>query len=289
MEPFSPRPLAELEFTFPPELEHISASSLKMAVRCEEQWRQRYILGKKVPPGLPMLAGRADHAAIEHSMLQKIDSYEDLPVGEVRERFVSELEYEVEKEGGIGEIEVRDAETPQAKQRAYDELRVHGPQVVAVYHTLASPTIQPVAVEKEFHLEVPGLPVEVMGRIDLVAEGQEVVTRRIIDRKRRARRTLKIEPEWSIQAEIYQLAEPVPHEWHLSVTTKEPQAVFGAPELVQRVPPQERSERLLRQLVAKLGWLYQRYGPDEPWPTSGKLHPWACGYCGYRDTCWGWQ
>lgn len=293
---FSPRSLHELELTFPPELEHISASSLKMAVRCEEQWRQRYILGKRLPPALAMISGRADHRAIEYSMAQKITTYEDLPVPEVEARFLDELESEVEKEGGINEIEVRGAESKSEKLKVFDEERKHGPSVVAAYQRLASPYIQPVAVEKEFRLQVADVPVEVLGYIDLIVEDpvdqgehQLPTSQRIVDRKRRSRKSLKIEPEWSIQAEIYQLAEPLAHEWHLSVTTKQPQVVAFEPELTQLLPPHERSERLLRQLVYKIGWLYQRFGPDEPWPTTGKLHPWACSYCGFREECWGWK
>lgn len=296
---FVPRSIEDLGHTFPPELQHISASSLKMAVRCEEQWRQRYILGKKSPPALAAIAGRADHKAIEASMTQKIESFVDLPVHEVKDLYVAALENEVEKEGGLNELEVRGAETPQDKVKAFDDERRHGPEVVATYQKEVSPLIQPVAVEREFRLTVPGVPVEVLGYIDLIATssqtqldldpGEAELTRRIIDRKRRARKTLKIEPEWSIQAEIYQLAEPLPHEWHLSVTTKIPQAIAFAPELMQKLPPRMRSELLLQQLVAKLGWLYQRFGPDEPWTSTGRLHPWACSYCGYREDCWAWK
>lgn len=286
---FQPRTLEELALDFPPELDHISASSLKMAVRCEEQWRQRYILGKKEAPALAMLAGRADHGAIEKSMHQKVETKEDLPIPVVKDTFLELLESDVDWHGGLNELEVKGAQTPAERMKVYDDLRREGPEVVAAYQRLASPHVQPLTVEQEFRLKVPGLPVEVLGYIDLTAEGEGPGERRIIDRKRRARKTLKIEPEWSIQAEIYQLVVPAPHEWHLSVTTKTPQIVFGEPELTQRVPRFERSERLLQQLVAKIGWLYMRFGPDEPWPTSGKLHPWACSYCGFRDDCWGWQ
>lgn len=281
---FQPRSLEELATEFPPDLKHVSASSLKMIVRCEEQWRQRYILGRKEAPALAMLTGRADHAAIERSMEQKITSGVDLPVPEVRDTYVAELEKAVDQEGGLGEITVRDAESPQAKLRAYDEQRRHGQEVVAVYHRIVSPTIQPTAVEKEFNHPVPGLPVVMNGRIDLIGEGG-----RIIDRKRRARSTVKPEADWALQAEIYQLVEPLPFEWQISVTTKEPKVLYGDPGLLQAVPRKARTERLVNQLVAKIGFLYMKYGPDEPWPATGKLHPWACGFCGFREDCWGWQ
>lgn len=299
---FVPRSLEDLELEWPPEITHFSASSAKMAVRCEEQWRQRYILGKKSPPNLALIGGKADHAAIEQSMLKKITSFTDLPVKEVTEAFVESVEKEVDQAGGLSELEWKDdLDTEAARVREYDDLRTHGQRVVKAYHETASPLLQPIAVEAPIEILVPGLPVKVIGYIDLIANDAQLqidnpffdvsAQTRIIDRKRRKRASAKIEPEWSIQAEIYQLAHPLRHDWHISVHgTKTPSVMLpnAHPTLVQAVPSRERSERLLQQIVAKIGWLYQRYGPDDPWPTTGKLHPWACGFCAYRPACWGW-
>lgn len=297
---FIPRSLEDLAHTFPPELAHISATSLKMAVRCEEQWRQRYILGKKIPPNLNLIGGSADHAAIEHSMVQKIVSGEDLPVGEVRDTFVNHIEERIEQAGGVGELEFRGDETPQAKQRAVDDLRTHGQQVVAAYHTQVSPTLQPITVEEKFSLQVPGVPVEVIGYTDLVALDAQAQIQighedtigqaRIIDRKRSGRAKTKPEPEWLLQADIYQLAVPLPHDWHISVTTKTPKVQLPSDNalLSHAVAPRERTEKTMQMLVKKLGWLYQTFGPDDPWPAGGKLHPWSCSFCGYRPDCWAW-
>lgn len=288
---FVPRTLAELELDFPTEIRHVSASSLKMLVRCEEQWRQRYILKKIEPPSLKMIGGGADHKAIELSMTQKIDTHVDLPVGEVRDLFVHELETRVQKEGGLGEIEIPDAETPQARTRAFDELRTHGQLVVAKYHTEVSPVIQPVLVEEEFRLPVAGSPVELLGYIDLV-HGDESGPITVIDRKRVAQNRKQVQPEWRLQSEVYQLALPYPFIWHLSVTTKEPKIIVPTTmddELVLPVQNEVRVRRMVEMLVSKLGFLYQRYGPDEPWPATGKMHTWACKMCGYRNGCWGWE
>jgi len=278
------------QIPWPEEIEHFSASSAKMAVRCPEQWRQRYILGKKAPPSLAMLGGRADHGAIEMSMRQKITSYEDLPVAEVKKAFVEILENAVEKSGGVNELESKTDNVV----REYDDLRRSGQLSVATYHTIASPFLQPVAVEEKFEIQVPGLPVKVIGYIDLIANdvtfGNEVddASNRMIDRKRRARSTRNIEPEWKMQAEIYQLAEPIPFDWHVTVDKKEPEVLWGE-GMTQEVPPKARSERLLNQIVSQIGFYYTTYGPDQGWPVTGKLHPWSCGYCGYRDDCWGWK
>ncbi len=277
------------ETGFPPELDHISANSLKMAVRCEEQWRQRYILNKLAPPSLAMLAGKADHAAIEKTMRTKIDTGDHLGLGEVRAAFLDSLEGEVEIYGGIDELEIRGEETKAGRLRAYDTERRQGQLLVGEYHGRVSPTIEPIAVEEEFSHRVKGLPVELIGRIDLIGDtGGE---RRIIDRKRSGRARSKPEPEWVMQGEIYQLVSPYPHEWHQSISKGTARVLTASthPDLLMQVAPAQRVERQISFLVAKLGWLYTTYGPDNPWPATGKLHPWACGYCGFRPDCWAWK
>lgn len=301
---FDPTPIEEIVHRWPPELNHLSASSLKMAVRCPEQWRNRYILDKKEPPALALMLGGADHKAIETSMSKKITTHEDLPVGEVRSAFVQEIERRVEGVGGINDVVVKGAESKQDKVREYDHARRHGQEVVAAYHTSVSPHYQPTSVEESFTIEVPGLPVKVIGYIDLVATRttiqtslpipeawQDFMGERVIDRKRRANAKKTPEPEWVMQNEIYQLVKPMPFDYHISVATKMPYCILPSADnsLRVEVAPQWRSELLLKQIASEIGFYYMRYGPDHPWPAKGKLHPWACGYCGFRPTCWGWQ
>jgi CRISPR/Cas system-associated exonuclease Cas4 (RecB family) len=286
MSDFLPRAAGDLDLTFPPQLRHISASSINMALRCEEQFRQVYILGKRQPPNLAMLAGRADHKAIEVSMAQKIDSGVDLPLGDVREAFVAALEGAVSDSGGISEVQLGNDD--------YDAVRRSGQDVVAGYQKIVSPTIQPTHVEQEFRHQLEGVPVEILGYVDLIAENRvDLLTAdggfhtnmRIIDRKRAKRASKEASVDWKLQAGIYQLEYPFDHDWHVSVVKKVPEFLTD-----WRQTPSDRAitERRVRAAVEKIGWLYQRYGPDEEWPVTGKSHAWACGYCGFRDTCWGW-
>lgn len=289
---FQPRSLAELAEEWPKELDHISATSVKMIARCPEQWRQRYMLGRKSAPAAALIAGRADHAAIEKSMRQKITSHVDLPVPDVMGEFINVFEEEV-KAVDIKEMEVKAGNSlltdRRSKIKMLDKMKVSGAELVGSYHTAVSPGIQPIAVEEEFTITPPNLPVKVVGYIDLVAQAAGARTVHMIDRKRSARWRKKPEPEWLIQAEVYQLFRPIPHAWHISVLT----GMIALPgpdnQLLYPPRPREISERQLEHLAAEVGFLYMRYGPDEPWPTRGKLHPWACGYCGYRPDCWGWK
>ncbi len=285
---FLPRTLADMELEFPPELDHLSASSITMALRCEEQWRQVYVLKKRKPPSLAAITGSADHKAIEISMRQKIVTGEDLPVGDVRDAFVEAIEQRVEESGGLAEV-LTEGQT----KSDYDHVRTQGQKVVAGYHTLVSPSVQPLDVELEFRHKVIGLPVEILGYIDIVAEalpdpfkvpGDPIQAARLIDRKRAGRSSKAPSPDWQLQAGIYQLAMPYRHDWHVSVTT----AVPKYETLTMEVGNSLVTERVLRDAALKIGFLYQRYGPDEPWPATGKAHTWACGYCGFKPDCWGW-
>jgi PD-(D/E)XK nuclease superfamily len=287
---FEPRSLAELAADWPKELDHFSASSAKMAARCPEQWRQRYVEGLKLPPAAAIVAGRADHAAIEKSMRQKIASYVDLPTEEVIGEFYNVFETELDFVG-IEEMEVKNGKElvkgRVAKRKVLDAIKIRGGELVETYHTTVSPQVQPVAVEEEFVFDVPNLPVKVVGRIDLVASSTVSTEQQeyMIDRKRTGRARSRIEPEWGLQAEVYQLVRPVPHIWH--VTSIDSGKI--STDLWQPVGNQAMMETALEHLCAEIGFFYMRYGPEGPWPARGKLHPWACSYCGYRDRCWAWQ
>jgi len=286
---FVPRSLEELALDWPPELDHISASSLKMATRCAEQWRQRYVLNKRMPPSPSLINGRANHAAIEYSMQQKIQTHVDLPVGDVMEYFANNFQEEIDLEGGISELDIRDGSTlvrdPTEARRLVDSARTNGIGLVGHYHRLISPTVQPIAVERPFELKPENLPVKVIGRIDLVGTDPGMEDPPVmIDRKTTGRSKSKPEPEWVMQAKIYQLAEPVEHFWHVSSHPLRIQTDFHIPLLNRRI-----AEQTLEHVVGKIGYYMRRYGPDQEWPADGQLHPWACGYCGFRKDCWAWE
>lgn len=297
--PFLPIAGEEEVFAWPPDLGHFSASSAKMAARCPEQWRQRYVKRIKQPPNLALITGGADHAAIQHSMEKKLTSYTELPTQEVVEKFGEVLEYRVEQAGGLSEVVVRegseDLTDRLAKQRAYDDVRTNGHLATVAYHQKVSPTLQPETVEQEFSVSVAGLPVPLIGFIDLVASPvQETLLekeRSIVERKRRTNAKRKPEPEWTMQGEIYQLVVEAPYDFHISVDTKSPYVLTPTTVDTLRVPlaPKERTERMVAQLAAEIAFYMNRFGPDHPWPAKGKLHPWACSYCGYRPDCWGWK
>lgn len=261
-------------------LAHVSASSLGTFRRCPEQYRQRYLLGRKEPPSIKLLWGRADHQALEANWRQKIDSHKDLPVSEVQDAFAASLDSAVDESGGEAEV-VWDGKKP-------GEVKDAGVELVAAYHRQASPQVQPVAVERRFELELAGVPVPVVGYIDLETEGP------LVERKTAARAFKTVPGRYMLQAGVYQLATRRSVDFHASVKTKTPQVLTPASEPGLSFPFSEASaarwERIVVNTTRMLAATYAELGPDEPWPDAIAADG-PCQWCGFRKRCphWGNQ
>src|SRR5262252_8166240 len=82
-----PAGLLDIGWNLP--LKHMSASSIDMARRCPEQWRNRYILKRKERPAEAPVMGTAVHAALERNFAQKIDTHVDLGLVDLLDWYLS--------------------------------------------------------------------------------------------------------------------------------------------------------------------------------------------------------
>lgn len=257
--------------------DHLSATQIAMYQRCPEQYRRRYVLGERERPGAALIWGAADHYAHEQNFTQKILTGQDIPVAEVKLAFAEGFDQAVDRNGGESEIEW-------GKDTAH-QLKDDGARLVAVYHELASPKVQPTAVEVDFTLNVPNCPVPVVGRVDVQTAGPG------IERKTAKRSSTKVEPKWRLQGLIYQLASTKEIDYHVSVKTKTPAVLTPEqhPDLALPYVPGRvaAAEKLISQTAQRIATDFATFGPDEPW--QGALsHDWACDYCGWRATCAWW-
>lgn len=261
---------------------HLSATQLAMLERCPEQFRQRYILGRREPPGAAMLWGSADGKAHGENFGQKIKTHEDIPTEDVREAFAWHLDLEIDAVGGASEVDWRDDTPATVKDR--------GVELVAYYHEMVSPTIQPTDVEAKVEVEVPGVPVPFIGYIDVDTEHSA------IERKTARGRSEQIPPHYRVQTLGYALATRRPVEVHISTRTAKP-AVYtplDTPglrlEYDESVPA--RAERMIQARARLLVRLFDEFGPDNPWPDAVGTMAWhmpVCDLCGYRDACSWWS
>ena len=264
-------------------INHWSPSSLAMLHRCPYQWQQRYIHGRKERPGESPVIGSAVHAAIERNFGQKIDTHEDLPI-------ISLLDWYAEE--AFPSIAVSEEEKSGAEivwDTSPDKARARGKVMLAEYHGSVAPRIQPTAVETKIEVDM-GVPVPVEGRFDIERPAGT------IDVKTGKSKTTKPKEAWRIQAAVYGEATEKPVEFHsVSATVKTGQVNVVTPleaeALLVHPTRREREEirRSIRTLSALAVFYMDMYGPDEDWPTLGRLHTWACDYCGFRPTCPAWQ
>jgi len=258
-------------------VDHLSASQIGMYQRCREQYRRRYVLGEKERPGAALVWGAADHYAHEQNWLQKIESHQDIPVADVELAFAEGFDRAVERNGGESEVDWG--------QEKPADMKDAGVRLVNAYHTLVSPSVQPTAVEREFSLTVPGVPVPVVGRIDLETAGPG------IERKTGKKAESRPKPQWRLQGLIYQLEHGRSVDFHLSVKKKLPEVV--TPETNQQmtlpyVPGMARmAESMIRHTAMSIAADYATFGPDEPW-QGAITHDWACNFCGFYKTCPWW-
>ncbi len=280
---FQPTSLSEhLLKLFP--REYVSASSLKMFVRCPEQWRRRYVLGHKAPPNSNMLWGGADHRAVGANYEQKISTERDLPVKEVQERFASELDEGIARADDEIEWSGKDLDGKTPAQ-ARDFIVDRGTNLVGMYQEQVAPITFPQTVEQEFLLPVDGIPVPVKGYIDLVAERTDVPSQFVVERKTKGTNQPPA-PDDRFQARLYELASGLPVEFQVSVKTAQPRVtVYDLEPLAST----KGTTEALKRMVLGLAHCYAVFGEEQPWPDYGRLHTFACSFCGFRSSCPWWH
>lgn len=273
---------AGIPWTLP--LGHISASSMHMLEICPEQWRQRYILGKKEPPGQALVLGQLTHAGIEFGLDSKILSREEPELSLMIEWYHDSVwPKTLDSYGGEGEILWDDKP---------EEVRTKGAHMIGAYHpTIAR--LEPQEVEHEFRLDL-GLPVPLTGFIDLIQRDG----RPTVDWKTSARKMSEVKPQWRMQGRIYQLAVPRAVDFHVITKAKYPAVYTGLDEeaLVEMYSDVKADQTRIRiaEALDEANYYYTTRGPDEPWPQRGIHHDWRCGtkgrdWCAWRSICPAWQ
>ena len=258
--------------------DHLSASSIGTFARCPEQFRRRYLLGLKERPGAALIWGAADDFAHTTNFTQKIDSHEDLSADDVKLAFAEGFDRSVERDGGAGEVDWGETKP--------GDLKDAGVRLVEVYHRSVSPKVQPLAVQRKFSYAIEGVPVPIIGYIDL-EQAESLNEWKVVSRAEK-----QPKPQWRTQGRLYQAATGKPLAWHLKARTKTP-AVYTpetAPGLYLPFSAQAiaATEERIRGIVATLLHFLATYGPDEPWPSSAPGYGWACGFCAWRSDCAWW-
>lgn len=245
---------------------HLSHSQIDMLSRCELQWYYRYVLGLKVPPGVAAVIGKGTHGAVYRDLDQKRNWGVLLETDEVKDA-------------------ARDA-TVRAWEREPPKLNEGDPDkgeaidtavaLADVYHRRIAPEVEPIALEQAFLIEVPQLPFDLLGVVDV--ETAETVR----DTKTKGKKPAEDAASRSTQLALYHLnatlsgspAKDVAFDY--LIKTKVPQAI------TLRAQPTETDHRALMKRVELAAASIQSGVFKPTWAGN-----WACSpkWCGYWDKC----
>lgn len=249
------------------DFEHLSATSLKMYLRCPLQFMFRYVKGLKIPPAGVIILGKSVHKGLEENFRHKKQTQIDLPIKKVLEAYSncfdrSKQEEEVDWEG----------ENP-------GKLKDEGVGLIKVYHKITAPPIQPIAVEEGFELGFENVPYTLKGYVDLVDQDK-----RIRDTKTSRRSYPQNATQTDIQLTAYNLAykyikgeEPKSLCFDVMVRTKQPK--------VQTLQSPPRTPAQLTRFLKLLGSIAWAIKTGIFYPCENQQ---VCSWCGYKEICRKW-
>jgi hypothetical protein len=254
---------------------HLSVSQLKAFMQCERAYQQSYILEDKAPSNPDFVLGSAVHGAIGFALM-----HPDFNPTESAGYF-SEYAWPNAIEDQKTEIDWRKDDP--------DQVRIRGAQMVEAYVREVVPRIELSELEKRIELDIPGIPVPIIGFIDITQKG----SRPAIDIKTQGDKQTTVRPEWLLQGRVYQLAEEKPIDWHV-ITKQVTTMIYTAADSPGLFQPYsevqaERTKDLLVRLAWRMNHAYAMHGLDEDWDWTGLSHPYACKRCHWKGRCPGWE
>lgn len=246
----------------------LSASQINTYLRCPMQYYYSRVLKIKSKPALALVLGSSYHSALEHNLVQKIDTKVDRPLDEVIDVYSDTYDKGIEDAGG--EID---------KKEAGQEKDI-GTTLVEGYHNGVAPTVQPVSVEKYFRLKIhtPHIDYGLSGYMDLI-ESNDIV----IDHKTKGRMFLPFELETDLQMSIYSLAFRTLNDrkenslrFDVAVKNKKKPEIILAPmhRTTEQIQSTVRSIASVAKSI-KEGLFYKQPSVQ------------VCSWCGYCEKCWG--
>ena len=246
--------------------ELLSVTKLKMWLRCPLQFRFRYVEGIKIPPDSGLTLGKSVHAGIEGNYVQKLISFNDLPLADVLDIYSTAFEKYMQEEFNFGE------DKP-------GEVKDLGAELLKVYHTELSPKIQPVSVEEHFVLEFENVPYGFQGYTDLTDS-----LGNIRDAKTSKRSYSQDAAEKDIQLTAYNLAHNCLKGTKINGLVFDVLVKNKTPK-VQTISSPPRSEAQLNRLLKLIGSVAQSIKTGNFYPCES---PMSCSWCGYKQLCEKW-
>lgn len=293
---------------WPLPIDTLSPSSINKFQRCPEQWRRQYLLGQWENPSASSVVGNAVHGSAQVNYTQKITSGTDLTANDIDLAYAEAFDQEIEDAGGPREIDWTMRLGKDRVELSPGLAKDRGVPLARVYHADVARTVQPIGSEEWFRVEVPGVPVPVRGKIDLITADSKK------DLKFGASAKKKPEASWQLQARTYMLVDATTNrdgsvrvgnigdhafEWHTGSwggVRSQPKVITPEEEPTLRMEKTRQTvvvaQAMIKATSDAMVAYYTQFGSDEPWPTSAFQHTWACNYCAFHPShggnCFWW-
>lgn len=233
-------------------LDHLSASSISLFLRCPRQFQEVYIRGvRDLDVSSSLVIGSAVHLGLSRLLKsESLGNYFDDSI----------VEYE-------GRIIWKDKES--AARKIADKM------LLTYYHRVGR-VLNVIDTEQELLLDIPGIDIPLLGYVDILTD------RGVIDVKTTGyvSRKPELQKAWKLQMNIYQLKHPLPGEFHvLTRSSTNPIVVPDSSAHPFYVPtPNKDFETSLSKIYKIMCSYYESFGEEVDWPGN-ITHEWAAKYC----------
>ena len=256
-------------------LEHLSASSITKFIQCPEQWRNKYLQRQPEQMFAPLFIGKVHHDVAAEMFNRKMNG-EILTEGEAKSLYRMKWDDIIDDDG---EVNWKDDDPKEMFRR--------GMNMTLMFKEHVVDTSNPIAIEQRVDISLGNDLPPIVGYVDMVERN------RIREFKTTAVKVTTPKPAWRFQARIYQTALGLPVEWTVITRQVEPRLYLPEdnPDLRMNFVDVRNTMRIVMNAVERMTMLYEKYGPDEPWPTDGMFGQ-SCGFCAkgpkFRNDCPGW-
>jgi len=235
---------------------YLSASRITKYLRCGEDFRRTYVLGKRWTGNVNTALGRSVHSLIETTLQQVMAGQPLRPVAEA-----------MDEAGTVSAAtfsEIEDLEGFSVEQRS-DEVR----RLYRIWHKMRAPYLKPIAVEERFEASISGI--RVVGVIDIidVSEGPSIIDTKIVKRKKSDRDTKN-----SLQLMLYGHVKGIPSVGFDCVVKGEIPKVFST-----KICLTPQDSRWVESLVTNVAesisaGIFPLTSPDNWWCSSAFCSHW---------------
>jgi hypothetical protein len=129
---------------------------------CFEAFRRRYIENEIIPPGVALIVGTGTHASVEKNLTAKIETGTLLTLDAVKDAARDGVNNAWEQG-----VKLNDEEAERGIKAVKGEAVDKAVRLATLHANDKAPSLRPTHVERKWSLELPGYPVDLVGRIDI--------------------------------------------------------------------------------------------------------------------------